>query len=514
MPELPHTPARRAPRRTTHPVPASGDTHGGTPRARSAGLLVALAAACLMIMLPLHGSAQSNGGQFGSWSEREAMGTARYGASAVFLGEDIYVFGGVKDTGGLRSMERYDLTSGTQGHWSYEASLFAPRMDMAAVAYNWKIWVFGGLHMPDGDMRDNSASNRVYSYNPDTNSWSGNHASLPVAVAGATAQVANGKAYVMGGYECPRNGDWICEPEVTDLVQVYDFATDTWSPGSPLPTGVALASSHVYANRPEITVSGGATQLRLTYAPGPSAFESYEGYQFRNDLQSYNATTDSWTTCCGTPDNAARWVYARLPGLWIAGAGTSVDSGGHRGSLTYHAGPPNSDWMDIEDPRIQTVGPAFAKVGHELHVVGGYDIGNTIFRSEHFVYEAPEPTQDSTTSSSTSSTTTSSSTSSTSTTTTSSTTTQHGVQGHAGTPDSSDSDGSTTPPVRDTDGDGVPDSQDVCPGAPDHADQDRDGVPDACDPTPDGSGSTDIPVLHVAVVGLVLLVLVQVRRRW
>jgi len=39
--------------------------------------------------------------------------------------------------------------------------------------------------------------------------------------------------------------------------------------------------------------------------------------------------------------------------------------------------------------------------------------------------------------------------------------------------------GSTTPP--DSDGDGVPDSEDLCPGFDDNIDVDADGIPDGCD---------------------------------
>lgn len=62
--------------------------------------------------------------------------------------------------------------------------------------------------------------------------------------------------------------------------------------------------------------------------------------------------------------------------------------------------------------------------------------------------------------------------------------------------------------------DGVPGHEDVCPRANDRADQEKDGVPDACNPTSRGAISTNIPVLPVAAVGLALLAIVEVRRRW
>jgi hypothetical protein len=61
----------------------------------------------------------------------------------------------------------------------------------------------------------------------------------------------------------------------------------------------------------------------------------------------------------------------------------------------------------------------------------------------------------------------------------------------------------TPPPPADTDGDGVPDSSDNCPGAsnPGQADTDADGHGDACDPCPDApnSGSAGCPATIYAI---------------
>ncbi len=47
----------------------------------------------------------------------------------------------------------------------------------------------------------------------------------------------------------------------------------------------------------------------------------------------------------------------------------------------------------------------------------------------------------------------------------------------------------TTPPPKDSDGDGVPDDQDKCPGYDDKKDGDKDGVPDGCDECPISYGN-------------------------
>ncbi len=45
--------------------------------------------------------------------------------------------------------------------------------------------------------------------------------------------------------------------------------------------------------------------------------------------------------------------------------------------------------------------------------------------------------------------------------------------------------------IPDTDGDGINDQLDICPGHDDHIDQDEDGVPDGCDDDDDGDGVND-----------------------
>jgi len=57
----------------------------------------------------------------------------------------------------------------------------------------------------------------------------------------------------------------------------------------------------------------------------------------------------------------------------------------------------------------------------------------------------------------------------------------------------------TIPGVTDTDGDGIPDSEDNCPNAmnADQADADMDGIGDACEPPPPGSGNSGVTGKYV-----------------
>jgi type VI secretion system secreted protein Hcp len=49
----------------------------------------------------------------------------------------------------------------------------------------------------------------------------------------------------------------------------------------------------------------------------------------------------------------------------------------------------------------------------------------------------------------------------------------------------------TTPPPTDSDGDGIPDTSDICPGFDDHLDTDSDGTPNGCDLDDDNDGISD-----------------------
>ena len=92
------------------------------------------------------------------------LNTPRVHATAVALGDSIYVMGGVDDHGNvLRSVEVYDTTTKT---WRYASSMSYSREGAASVVYGDSIFVFGGVG------RANVFNRTVEFYSPETGSWS------------------------------------------------------------------------------------------------------------------------------------------------------------------------------------------------------------------------------------------------------------------------------------------------------------------------------------------------------
>jgi N-acetylneuraminic acid mutarotase len=90
-------------------------------------------------------------------------------------------------------------------------------------------------------------------YDPTWDYWT-EMAPIPTAVSNYASAVVDGKIYIIGG----RNADGRI-----DLVQIYDPKTNQWSQGTPIPSGVVDAGSCAttgYASPKRIYVIGGSVQ--------------------------------------------------------------------------------------------------------------------------------------------------------------------------------------------------------------------------------------------------------------
>ncbi len=222
-----------------------------------------------------------------TWRRRAPMPTLRDEAAAAVVNDKIYVVGGL-DTSYSRHLsinEEYDPKTNT---WTRKAPMPTPRNAAGAAAVNNKIYVIGG----GGEIPDKEKSHERLSvneeYDPITDSWReraplplGNYPSVPLVVAvnnkiyaimegkpkigkmsnwanaeydpetdswtekkGSpigrdcpAAAVANGKIYVIGGYNAGR---------ALSANYEYDPATDKWRKRKPMPTprcGLAAVSA-------------------------------------------------------------------------------------------------------------------------------------------------------------------------------------------------------------------------------------------------------------------------------
>jgi N-acetylneuraminic acid mutarotase len=174
-----------------------------------------------------------------TWETKTSMPTARGALSANAVNGKIYLMGG--DPANTTN-EAYDPSTDS---WTTQAQIPIDAVYSESAVVNNKIYLFGGL----------SSRNSTQIYDPETNTWTSG-APIPTGVAEGAAVATAGvnapfRIYVVGGDTTyVRNG--VTFGNVTDLNQVYDPESNTWSTGAPLPTelqffGLAAVNDTLYA---------------------------------------------------------------------------------------------------------------------------------------------------------------------------------------------------------------------------------------------------------------------------
>lgn len=247
------------------------------------------------------------------WITKEPMPTARSGLGVAVVNGKIYAIGGSDGNGHLNTTEEYDPATNT---WATKKPMPTARQRFGIAVYQNKIYVIGGsthsgftgtnevynpltdtwetkTSMPAGGRSELAASvvngkiylisghflgvywipsNLTEVYDPETDTWT-TKASMPTAVYGSTSAVVNNKIYVI-------ENSYSGEIQNLGLNQIYDAETDTWSYGQPLPVraaeAIAAATSGVYAPKRIYVIGGGDV---FSYSL----------------IQIYNAETDSWS---------------------------------------------------------------------------------------------------------------------------------------------------------------------------------------------------------------------------
>src|SRR5437773_3050353 len=156
-----------------------------------------------------------------AWTTLASMPTARAGAVAAVVDNNLFVIGGRLSAAGpcnggpyLATVEKYDTDTDT---WSTVAPLPSPRSDLAAVAHGGKIFVFGGC---TGTASAPSVTNEVDMYDPQTNTWATGLTPMPTARASLVAGHSGDQVYAIGGTD---------GASAKNVNEVYDISRDSWS---------------------------------------------------------------------------------------------------------------------------------------------------------------------------------------------------------------------------------------------------------------------------------------------
>ena len=202
------------------------------------------------------------------------MPGARTSTVGGVINGKLYVVGGVPPAGySTTTVEMYDPVTNT---WTAKASALTTRALAGGGVINGKLYVVGGCVGSDCRI---GVTNALEVYDPAANSWT-SLAPIPTARYGAATGVINGRLYVAGGgTACPP-----CSAQT--VVESYNPLTNTWRAEPSLPAGVANTTGTVINN--VLYVVGGYNRVSGGVLNSLYAFDLVAGAT-APDSQGYHA---------------------------------------------------------------------------------------------------------------------------------------------------------------------------------------------------------------------------------
>jgi N-acetylneuraminic acid mutarotase len=226
----------------------------------------------------------------GTWTTLAPMPTARVNFGIAVYQKKIYVIGGENTSYAIRGPnfvdyymdgvtgvnEVYDPATNT---WEIKTPMPTPRNYLQANVVGSKIYLIGGqvqerLEYPPTE----HSSNITEVYDIATDSWT-MMAAIPATVYGYSSAVVNNKIYIISG--------WGDNPRLSNLVQIFDPETNDWTLGEPIPTPVVLAAAGA---------TTGVMAPKRIYIIGGCPTANTQGQGGINATQVYDPQTDTWSS--------------------------------------------------------------------------------------------------------------------------------------------------------------------------------------------------------------------------
>jgi len=284
-----------------------------------------------------------------SWATREPMPTARSVGVAV-VDDKIYAIGGIY---GIQSSydnnEEYDPATNT---WATKTAMPTPRGDFAIAVFQDKIYTIGGSIRAGQWTTELTDVNEVY--DPATDTWT-TKTSMPIPKAGLSASVVDGKIYLIGGFTQPVNST---RKTTSKETLVYDPIADSWTTKTPIPTATLDYATAVVDNK--IYVISGTSKA---YSDN-----------LINLNQIYDPKTDTWSQ--GTPIPYPVQQAGAGATVGIAAPKTIYVMGGFTSfywptNLTQVYHPENDTWSSGADIPTPLYDLGVAIVNDHLYAIGG-----------------------------------------------------------------------------------------------------------------------------------------------
>ncbi len=234
------------------------------------------------------------------------------------------------------------LIAQTGGEWITKSSMPTARKEIsnAAIAIDGKIYVVGGVSS-DGNITD-----KLERFDPATNTWE-TMSPVPNNIWRASAATSGGKLYVFGGYQSTSGFPF----NPTNRVFEYDPSNDTWAEKSSMST--ARGTSVAVEVSGKIHVIGGAAS---------DALSLHEVYDPSND--SWESKASMTTARSGLTGVALEGKIFLVGGYFLSGGVVSQ-------KVLEVYDPSNNSWTSKTSMPISRHGIASVVVNNRMYVFGG-----------------------------------------------------------------------------------------------------------------------------------------------
>jgi len=187
------------------------------------------------------------------WENKTSIPTSRIYQQANVVGNKIYVISGsvMAPLGVVTFFNSNDVYDPETDSWSEMEPIPTPVEGYASAVLDDKIYIIGGGVA--GVPGEYLPTNQVQIFNPETNQWT-DGTPIPTGLCYARACVTTGllapkRIYVIGGSQTYYFR--YAYSAVTDLNQMYDPETDTWTNATSMPTprckfGIAVVNDEIY----------------------------------------------------------------------------------------------------------------------------------------------------------------------------------------------------------------------------------------------------------------------------
>lgn len=282
-----------------------------------------------------------------SWVTLEPMPTARSNLGVVAVNGKIYAIGGYNGSY-LAVNEMYDPQTNT---WTIMAPMPLPRSSFGICVHHDKIYVFGGIFRDNYGTRS-SYTNITEVYDPSTDSWSTGASEPTAGRAHFCANVVGDEIYLVSGSSYTLIPPSFSQSSDSNLV--YNPTTDSWSTRTSIPISISSYPSVVVDNK--------------IYFIGSDPV-------FVIPPQTFDPKTDTWnsgtgiTTAIYNPAGGA--TRGKMAPVRIYVFGGMYNGSANAGDITYVYDPKNDTWTTGAPMPTPRDGAQVAVVNDELYVIGG-----------------------------------------------------------------------------------------------------------------------------------------------